>query len=55
MKVPIDAARATTLADAVPYIDINDVRRDRAPTHELVAAVPNADVPPHPDDDADDD
>ena len=55
VAVDIDAARANSLADAAPFIDITDVRRNTAATEELAAAVPNADCDPDPGDDADDD
>ena len=51
----IDAARATTLADAVPFLDHTDLVRAMAAAVAPTATPPNLDADPSPDDDADDD
>ena len=56
MAVRIDGARAATLAEAAPFIDIADVQRARhhnSPT--LLDQVANVDQPLDPEHDADDD
>ena len=61
MAVNVDAARANSLADAVPFIDLADVQRARAqavaaaPADTLDAAAANIDVAVDADDDADED
>ena len=48
-------ARAATLADAVPFIDRDDLHRAAAAANAPAAlAAGNLDVDPDPDDDADD-
>ena len=55
MAVDIDAARAATLADAVPFIDRDALPRAAAAANAPAAlAAGNLDVDPDPDDDADD-
>ena len=54
MAVRIDGARAATLANAAPFIDIDDVRRAQAAAAEpLAAAAERIDDEPDPEDDAD--
>ena len=60
MAVRVDAARAATLADAVPFIDRDDLHRAQEATTPradaaLVAAAHDIDADPDPGDDADDD
>ena len=60
LSVRVDAARAATLADAIPFIDLQDVRRHQAKYHNtgdaaLTEAAANIDQQPEPDDDADQD
>ena len=59
MAVRIDGARAATLADAAPFIDILDVLRAQAASRDsaggLARVVEQIDDPADPDDDADDD
>ena len=59
MTVRIDAARAATLAEAVPFIDISDVRRaqrtQQATDDTMDGAAEGLDNAPIPDDDADQD
>ena len=55
MAVRIDAARAHSLAQAVPFIDRRDLHQHRASPGELADAAVAIDVAPAPHDDADDD
>ena len=54
MATHVDAGRATTLADAAPFIDISDVRRQMVP-EALADAAAHLDDEPDPHDDADND
>ena len=55
MSVRIDAARANSLADAVPFIDISDVRRAQHAADDIGRAAERLDDAPCADDDADQD